>query len=231
MELDSVAKHRYAFYRLCGSKGDDEGLTEQGESTDDVAYLYLTAGYRRAQQFLLDEGLWLRPKRSSALSWSGADSTDGGRYASLPTDFLRADGNRKDRSALVEAGGDGWGTEVLPSEAEARGDGYYFTDSQVWLCRDASPPSTLYLRYFQSQSAFSASLTSSDFLLPVDCRGLGVAYAAEEAKDEGWFPLGSGADAKIMDAVRIGELKAKKHARRSKAPREIRGRTVHGNRW
>lgn len=77
MELDTVPKLRDAWYRLVGSESDDDGLTDQGENQDDVAFLWLTHGFRAAQNWLIDYGLdtWWR-KRSAAfdvLSFSGSE--------------------------------------------------------------------------------------------------------------------------------------------------------------
>lgn len=231
MELTTVARHVAAFYRLTGSTSDDDGLTENGESTDDVAYLCLTRGARRAQMYLLESGLKAWRTRSEALSWSGADATDGGRYSALPSDFLRADGNRKGRSALVEADGSEWGVEVDATEDQIRGDAYYFTDEHVWITHSASPPTTLYLRYFKKHSTMAADLADADLILPVDTRALSVAYAAEVAREESWFLLGPDAEVKIARAVKMAEMEAKAYCRRSKAPREFKKPTRYGSHW
>ncbi|KKL28084.1 hypothetical protein LCGC14_2378670, partial [marine sediment metagenome] len=69
MELDTTAKVRNAFYRLCGTESDDTELTLQGEGDTEVVDLYLTDGCRNAQQWMLDMGYggW-RKRDSSVLS-------------------------------------------------------------------------------------------------------------------------------------------------------------------
>ena len=69
MELDSVARVVAAFYRLVGSESGDEALIAQGESADDVAYLFITRGCRNAQRWLLKMGFNGWRKRSAALTW------------------------------------------------------------------------------------------------------------------------------------------------------------------
>src|SRR3990167_5281846 len=103
--MDSVAAIRRAFYRLVGSTEDDSFLEEQGEAANEVAYTYLTIGSREAQLWMLKVGYVDWAKRSSALTFSGSDAADGGRYVALPTDFLRTRGDRRN-SPLRDADGD-----------------------------------------------------------------------------------------------------------------------------
>lgn len=227
MELSTVARVLAAFYRLVGTLSDDEALTEQGEATDDVAYLYLTQGTRDAQRWMLGMGYGGWRKRSSALSFSGTDAADGGRYTALPTDFLRAYGSRK-KSALREADGDPWGTEIGPDEDTRRGDLYYIRGEQLWLARNASPPTTVYLDYHYQHPAWSASVTM-DF--PMDARSLIVAEAANAAKEENWFLLGPDSDQKIERARMRARERARGVARQTKSPRQFQRVRVFGNHW
>ncbi|KKL25613.1 hypothetical protein LCGC14_2403520, partial [marine sediment metagenome] len=70
MELDTIAKHRNAFYRLCGTESDDPELVLGGEGATEVVDLYLTDGCRNAQCWMLDMGYGGWRKRSSVLSWT-----------------------------------------------------------------------------------------------------------------------------------------------------------------
>lgn len=232
MDLDSVAKVRYAFYRLVGSDENDTSLTEQGESTNDVAYVFLTRGTRAAQRWLLKQGYQGWRKRSSALSWSGADATDGGRYSAVPSDFLRAYGNQK-KSALVEANGERWGQEIHPENDHWEGDFYYFRGlaaggDGVWLTRRANPPTTVYLDYHYAHPVWSASVTI-DF--PLQIRALAVTEAAACAKDDNWLPGGLDLEAKIERALQRARTEAMDFARPTKQPRELRKPARFGNRW
>lgn len=227
MELDTVSKVKQAFYRLTGVTSSDAALTEQGESTDDVAYIFLTSGCRQAQRWMLDMGYGGWRKRSPALSWSGADSTDGGRYASLPSDFLKAYGNKR-VSCLVEPNGDRWGLEISRDEEFLQGDYFYFRGDELWLARTAQPPSTVYLDYHYQHPLWNASVTI-DF--PMEARPLIVAEAANEAKEENWFPLDASAEVKIERYLMRSRDKARRIARRSKSPRQFLGARRYGNRW
>ena len=121
MELDSVAKVRYAFLRLVDTEADDPDLELHGETATDVIYVNLTRGFRQAQRWMIGQGYDGWRKRGGAItSWSGSDATTGGTYNDVPTDFLKAYGD-KSRSALVKVNGDCWGIEVEPGvEAAAR---------------------------------------------------------------------------------------------------------------
>lgn len=231
MELSTPTRCLQAFYRLVGSESDDDDLVERGEAADEVAYTFLTRGFRRAQHFLLDAGLKGWRTRSSALTWSGTDAVDGGRYSALPADFLRADGDRSGRSALVEADGTAWGQEVSAQDDGRQGDYYYLTATQVWLARTASPPTTLYLRYVKKHPAFSGSMADADLILPVDCNALGVAYAAAFAREDSWLPGGVEMEAKIERAVTSAQAEARGFARTSREPQTFQAPKRHGHRW
>ena len=158
-ELSSVEKVKDAWYRMVGTEVDDPALTELGESADDVAYLYLTSGSREAQRWMLRMGYDGWRKRSSAMTtWTGSDATTGGRYNSLPSDFLRAWGNSR-VSALVKANGDRWGQQIDPESEYRFGNNYYFRDENLWITRQAKPPTTLYLEYHYLHPSWSSSVT------------------------------------------------------------------------
>ena len=230
-DLDTVNKCVDAFYRLVGTVGTDPALTELGESTDEVAYTYLTRGTRVAQRWLLKMSYHGWRKRSAAITWSGTDAADGGRYLTLPSDFLRAAGTQQ-YSCLVEADGDRWGTMIEPEDAHLKGDYFYFRGStsgdQIWLARNASPPTTVYLEYHYIHPLWTASVTI-DF--PLEIRALFVAEAANEAKEENWLPGGREMETKIERALIRAKEEARDFARRSKQTRTIRKPPRYGNRW
>ena len=227
MELDTPASVKQAWFRLVGTVSDDGALTEQGESVDDVAYTYLTRGCRNAQRHMLRMGYGGWRKRSSALVFSGTDASDGGSYATLPADFLRSVGNKR-MSALREANGDAWGQEVSPDDDRQEGNGYYFRGEQLWLCRRASPPSTLYLDYHYTHPVFSSSVTI-DF--PMDARPLIVAEAANVAKEDNWLPGGPDMEGKIERALMRAREEARDIVRATKGPRTFRKVQRFGTRY
>ena len=216
MELSTPALVVAAWYRLVGSESADDALVAHGESADDVAYQALTRGCRNAQRTMLGFGYGGWRVRSAALSFSGTDATTGGRYASLPSDFLRAAGSRR-QSALEEANGDPWGQEV--DDSKVKGNGYYLQGDELWLTRNASPPSTLYLAYHYTHPVWSASVTI-DF--PVDARYLIVAEAANVAKEESWEVVGPEGAGKIERALMRAKEEARGVARLTKSPRQFK---------
>ena len=233
MELDSVAKHVAALYRLLGATSADKAFVLRGESADDVAYQLLTRGSRLAQRWMLGAGYIGWRKRSSALSFTGTDAADGGRKASLPTRFLRAyapvdRGGR--RSALVEANGDRWGREIDPEERHHQGDLYYFFETdgteELWLARTAAPPTTLYLEYHEAHEAWASGITIK---FPLECRHLTVSEAASLGRDEGWFAGGPDLAQSIERILHRDRENARDYARKSKGPRTLRRPARFGN--
>ena len=234
MELNTVDRVKAAFFRLVDTESDDPELVLHGEGVSDVVELALTAGFRSAQRWMLDKGFQGWRKRSSAITWSGTDAADGGRYWSLPTDFLKAYGNAR-ISCLTEAGGDRWGEEVHPDYAAVKGNSYYFRGSddggmQLWLSRSAAPPSTLYMEYHYLHPSWTA-LADADIDFPLEIRSLGVAEAANEAMVEAWLPGGQELEVKILRALGLAQTKAMRTVRASKKPREMRKPSRFGNHW
>lgn len=242
MVLDTITKLRQAFYRACGSVSDDDALVENSEAVNDVAYLYLTRGVRAAQRFLIGVGLSHRwQKRSSAItSWSGADSTDGGRYKELgggsgiATDFLRlnqknAGGQSRPYGAIVEADGEPWGREITADESDLEGDYYYLKANRLWIARTASPPSTVYLDYLYLHAELSAATTSFD--MPADAMHLALWESVDAARAESWFPLSTEGAVMIDQALRKAKDDAREIARQTRTPRQWKRPQRHGTKW
>ncbi len=228
MELDTVAKIVSAFYRLVGSVTADQSLTEQGESADDVAYLNLTRGSRSAQRWMLDVGFGGWRQRSNALTFTGSDDADGGRYVTtMPTDFLRAYGSNR-RSALVEAGGNRWGTEILEAEDHLKGDHYYLKGQVLWLARTANPPTTVYLDYHYTHPAWTSDV-EIDF--PMEARHLIVAEAADHAIEDNWVSGGDEMEGRVGRALKKAQTGARHIARPTKSTRKFKRPTRISNRW
>lgn len=230
MELDTVLKHRQAWYRLVGTESGDQSLEEQDEATEEVAYLALTRGCRAAQRHMIRNGYGGWRKRSSALTFTGTDSADGGRKVALPSDCLRIYGNRR-RSALVEANGDRWGREIDEEEDHLRGNYYYVRGEELWLGRTATPPSTMFLDFHYIHPEWNSSLADGDIDFPMEARPLIVATAATVAKDDNWLPGGIELEAKIDRALLRAQEEARDISRRSKQPRTFRKPVRIGNRW
>lgn len=239
-ELASVAEHVRAFYRATGALSGDDALIEQGEVADDVVYLALTRGFRACQRWLIDQSAGERwRKRSAAITtWSGSETTDGGRYVNLAsgsaptaiaTDFMRLDGDQTGRSALVQADGTPWGREVPADDDWRRGDYYYLAGDRLWLTRSASPPSTLYLRYYYSHPAISSATTTFD--MAVDLRWLCIAEAVSAAVNEAWVPSGADGVVKSDRALEKAREEARRTLRRTREPRRMQGPQRYASHW
>jgi hypothetical protein len=228
VELTTVSQFVNGLYRILGTDSTDDALVAHGEAVNEVAYTALTQGCRDAQRWLLKMGYKGWTKRSAALSWSGTDDADGGRYTALPADFLRAAGSAK-KSALREADGDGWGQEVGLDQEQARGNGYYLKGGELWLCRGANPPTTVYLAYHYTHPLWSAALTTIDF--PMDARPLIIAEAANIGKEENWLPLGADGEQKIERNLMRWREKARDVARPSNQPRTLKKTARMGSRY
>lgn len=227
MELTTVAQFRNAFYRLLDIEVGDEGLTSNDEAETEVVDTFLTRGSRAAQRYMLKMGYKGWRARSPALSFSGTDSADGGRYTDLPDDFLRAVGNDR-RSALREANGNDWGKQIDELESNMRGNFYYFRGEQLWLTRTAIPPTTLYLEYHFKHPLWDDDV-EIDF--PVDARYLIVAEAGNVAKEESWLVGGPELETKIERALVRARQEAMDIARPSKRPRQMAKPRRYGSHW
>lgn len=230
--LSTHAKLRTAFLRLVGSEAEDQALTDRGEGTNEVVDYYLTRGVWAAQRYLLKCGYRGWRKRSSALSWSGSEDTDGGRYTALPSDFLRAFGSTR-RSALVEADGDLWGEQLDAEDDFFEGDYYFFEGhDQLWITREADPPSPVYLTYHYRHAAFDGDFDDgTDWDFPEEIRPLIVAEAAHFAMEDSWIPGGQDMELRITRALRSAQSEARDFARPTKQPRQFRKVRRIGNRW
>lgn len=232
MEYDTVVKILAGFFRLVGTVSSGQELTEQGEDQDDIAYLNITRGCRKAQRWMLQNGFggW-RKRTATVLSFSGSDSVDGGRFTTLPSDFLRAYGDHR-RSCLTEANGDRWGEEITEQEDHKKGDLFYFRGHELWLSRVASPPTNLYLDYHFIHPAWDDALQAGDGIdFPMEARYLIVAMAAETAMDDNWLPGGQELEGKIGRAVKRAQNEARHIARPTKQPRQFQKVRRFGNRW
>lgn len=227
MDLTTVQKIRWAFYRLVGSLEDDDALIEQGEAVNEVAYSFLTRGCRSAQLSMLDYGYGGWRRRTAALTWLGSDDLNGGRYVDLPTDFLRLYGNEK-MSALVEANGRPWGTQKDPDDSTLIGNYYYVRGEQLWITRQASPPTTVYAEHHYAHPEWSDTVLL-DF--PIRCRPLIVAEAASVAKQENWLTGGPELESKIDRALVQARTEAQEYSRGTKQPRKVAKPLRYGNSW
>lgn len=229
--LTDRASLKRQLFRLINSDDTDGGSTEYDPDDTPLEglYLVLERGVRKAQQWLIHCGLgeyWLAT--SDPLTFSGTDAADAGRYATLPTDFLRAYGDRHE-SCLREPSGMQWGREVSPRDRlRYTGNGYYFAKDQIWLTRRATPSSSLVLDYYAKVDALVDD-TTVDF--PEDDRELIVAYAADEASKHPWF-LG-GMEEKQGLQKHLADLKYEVYnrSRRSRQPRGRRERPNIGSRY
>ena len=230
MELDSVEEHVRAWYRLVGSISTDSALTDQGETAGDVAYIFLTRGCRAAQRLWLGFGYggW-RQRSDAAITWSGSDATTGGRYWALPTNFLRAAGNRR-KSPLVQVNGDRWGRFVEDENEEIKGDGYSIRGEQLWLARNALPP-TVDLEFHYQHPVWDDDLDDDDIDFPIDSRFLIVAKAADLAKSESWYVGGPEEKADLREALRDAKEEARKAVRQMRQQKRFQKKRRFGNHY
>ena len=217
------------FFRLVDTDSSDDDLTEHDASSLEGVYGLLSEAMLEAQDDMLRFGVgefWLQ-RSSTTLSFSGSESTDGGRYASLPDDFRRAYGDEDD-SALVEADGDRWGQEILPELRHVWGDNYYFRgDGKLWITRKARvPASGLYLEYYRAPTEL-ADGTDADF--PAEHRSLIPAHAAVLAIPQAWFPGDQFDEQRLRQNLEARRQRAFSMGRRSRKRRQIRPKAMRGN--
>jgi len=226
-QLDGIAEHREEFYRLVNTDETDQELTLRGETENQICDMALTRGCHRAQRYLLKHGYRGWRKRSTALSFSGADATDGGQYADLPSDFLKAFGSRR-VSALRKANGDQWGQEIEDYQDFWKGNYYYIRGDELWVTRTAVLPTALYLEYHYKHPVWNDSVTI-DF--PIEARYLIVAEAANVAKDHSWLTGDVELEAKIVRALDTAREEARSIAPRTRSQKLFQAPRRFGNRW
>lgn len=236
MALTDRASLLRAFFRLVNADSTDDDLTEHDDSTLEGAYLLLQGGLDDAQQFLIDQGLeelWL--KTSSALSVTGSDPQ---RYAVLPSDFLRLNGDRS-QSALWYGNGLRWGRLINPDmRFRAWGNRYYVRGNEgasglegqkrVYFTTGAAVPADLVADYIYTLPTL-ADGTTVDF--PVADRALIPAYAAIRATSEDWYVGDQQDEGRLVRHLNALKGQAVRRARHSREPKHIRPSPVLGDRW
>jgi hypothetical protein len=228
--LTDLASLRQAFWRLTATDQANPALTEHEATTNATVDQFLQYGAWDAQNYLIDLGLadrWVT--LSSALTWSGADLTDGGRYSALPSDFLRLRGD-ENHSALRVPGTKRWGY-LIPSEYcwEAQGDFYWLMNDALWIAYGAQPPSGLKMDYHHKLADLAVG-TTVDF--PSDHMALIPAYACTRAMNDAWLPGGLEMRAGIQSALNALQKEAARRVRRTRMPRTMRTvRTRGATHW
>lgn len=233
--LDNRAELRRELLRLIAMSTSDGSLGEHEATSGDTLNHLIQHGTWEAQNYYLnhvDPNRWRT--RSSAITWSGADSTDGGRYVALASNFLRLYGD-KEKSALVEADGTRWGTLIEPTERyEVRG-AFYWIDAttsgveRLWIARDADPPATVYYEYTYRHPTFSDDSTAAEF--PLQHCPLIVAFAAEYAMLHALFPGSDELASKVERNLAFWKAQVFVAGRRSREPRKAKSGRVIGTRW
>ena len=235
-ELTDLASLKRAFYRLLDTESDDPGLTEHDNTSEETAEQLLTYGAHDAQDFLLEAGrgdLWIKETTVGG-NWSGSDTSDGGRYQALPSDFLRLAGDER-VSALREPDGDMWGRLVDWDTMRKRLSGnYYWIESdpsdpnsgRLWIARAANPPNDLEMAYH-----YRIDLTGDPVAFPSADRPLIVAYAGHRAVHEPWAPGGSELFQKVTRNLEFQKSQSRRRNRTSRQPRQMRQLRGAGTHW
>ena len=230
MSLTDRASLLREFYRITGITGSDRAAFVNDSTTLEGVYNLLQHGAWDAQLFLIRIGeaaRWLTTT-SSTLSWSGTDSTTGGRYTALPTDFLRLAGDEH-VSALHEPDGTRWGQLIDYRDRQRYGPNcYWLQEDDLWITKASAPPTTLQIDYHEKLATLADS-TTVDF--PEEHRPLIPAYAAERAMYQAWFPLSSEGKAAVLMNLKTLERKARSQSRRTMNPRKIRRPETVGRWW
>lgn len=236
--LTDRASLRRAFFRLTATSADNQALKENDDSTLEAVYQFLQYGLWDAQAWLIDCGLadrWVSV--SAALTWSGADGTDGGRYAALPSDFLRAIGDDT-HSCLRVPGSSRWGAQVdFRDRWEAGSDRYWFQNEKLWISKGSVPPSGLCLDYHHRLPTLVDTTTGPPAVdgtvdFPVEHRPLIVAFATERAQSDAWLPGDMEMQAKIQSNLNKRKNEAWRRIRRTSGPRKLNmGRTYPLTHW
>jgi len=235
--FDNRAELRQAFYQLVNTTSDDDALVEQGEAVDEIANRALQYGVWNAQTYLISIGAGNRWRTtSSALTWSGSDST-GGKYTALPADCLRIAGDERN-SALRSADGVQWGMLVDERDRfRVRGNYYYLLDhdgeSRLWLARGANPPSGTVLDYFYRHPTWTDDTGTADNAVdfPEMDRAMIPAEAAYYAMTQSWVPRGLELATRIQQARNNARSEARLRVNMTRQPRRTRNVRGIGTHW
>lgn len=230
--LDDRSALRRAFYRLTGTSSGDDALEEHDNETNEAVHYHLQHGLWDAQSWLIatvDPYRWISIS-DPITSWTGTDDTTGGRYTTLPADFLRLAGDA-DTSALRGADGEAWG--VLLDDPRRRfdiaGDAYYLVDEQLWITKRAAPPATLYLHYHERHPVLEDDVTTIDF--PILDRPLIVGFAGQSYAAEASLPGGQEMVGKIDAYLDRAKRLAVSRGRRTHEPLKLRPRDTFGTQF
>ena len=233
--LTDRASMARAFYRLTATNATNPAMIEHdGAATLEAVYQFLQYGLWDAQEFLLDCGLtgrWVTT--SSALSFAGADSTDGGRYAPLPADFMRLAGDQYD-SALRTPDGKRWGQLIDFKDRRAYGPNRYWLQSttsnvwRVWITPGSSVPTGLVADYHHRLGTLADAATVE---FPPSHLALPVAYAADRAMTDAWLPGDVEMQAKIASNLIKQQKEARRRMRLHHGPKKIRTHRTGGTHY
>jgi|TARA_R110000765_G_scaffold84039_1_gene162833 hypothetical protein len=227
--LTNLASMQRAFYRLTDTAADDDSLIEHDDSTLEGVNQFLQYGANDAQDYMMDCGLsdrWVS-QATAITSWSGTESSDGGRYKPLESDFFRLSGDDA-TSALRKIDGTRWGQLVdFRDRFKVRGNRYWLQGTNLWIARGANPPASLIYDYHHR----IATLSSATVDFPSEDRPLIVAYAAERAMQDSWLPGGQEMMVKLSANRRACEQRAFRRARRSRTMRKLRPKPTIGTHY
>lgn len=221
--LDSLSALRRDFWLATNTSATDDALTEQDGEPYEKTHRLLQHGLWEAQAWVIENvDPWRWTKTSDTLAFSGADSTDGGKHADLPSDFLRLAGDDID-SALRSPDGTRWGKLIPQFKRHFSGDYYYLRDEQLWLARSANPPADLVMDYHYRHALLTtdAGETENTLDFPELDRPLIVAYAAWLATRESWFPGDAELVAKIEATLEFWQERVAGRARRTHETRRM----------
>lgn len=235
---------RRALFHAVGASETDDELTEHDSETLEQANYYLMHGIWRAQRWMIDKGYsgWRARELygTGGVAWEGSDSDVAGRYAALPEDFLRANGDQH-RSALRDAGNPTrrWGTLLLDDEllGDRRGDYYAVRgtgshDGYLHLASGANPPASMVLDYYAKHVTLTADTGEGGTVdFPEECAPLCVAMAADMAADDSWLPGGNNQQATIARMVEKAQKQVVQFLRTNRGPRVLQARPAHFGRW
>ena len=227
--LDNRVEIKNAIYQLTGFSGEDGALSEHETNTGDSLNRIVYQAMRDAQSWYLSSvnpDYW--KKQSATLSFTNAESTEGGSYASLPADFLRLYGDTPN-SALRRPEGLRWGRLIQLPQRTIYGNFYWIQNDKLWLARSATPYSDLIMDYSYDIPELTADGTAVDF--PEEDRVLIPAFAAADIADWPMFP----GDAELRQRLSSYLTRKKREiyvrGRRTKEPRKVKHNPTLGTRW
>ena len=212
---------RAKLFQILGIAPNDGYFREFATDQEDVVNSLITEGARNAQYDLVTRSPSRRWRKEWAITATDVEQDNTfarTRYkVTLPSDFMRLDGDAENRPGVLDEAGWPHGQFVEDSMVSPQvGDFYYIQGDQLWFSAGRNPAG-LVVRYIYWHPVIDDDTDELDF--SDQHLDLVAYYTADQAVTEDWVPDN---DVKALRRISLGLTRAFNRAcsaeRRSRAP-------------